>query len=166
MNFRLEKVSANKALVKFSIVNDAKEPCGSVSVTPAQEADLLKHWRALYTTGQTYAEQNGGGATSRRNARHGRQPKPARPPCVVPNMDGKTGLCAAINLAVFCENELAMVVLALGPLSESGAHPALDATLELAGEHLSVFDRAQANGGLPCRGTAGWRWHAGIPCSL
>ena len=29
-----------------------------------------------------------------------------------------------------------MVVLALGPLPESGAHPALDATLELAGEHL------------------------------
>ncbi len=49
MNFRLEKVSANKALVKFSIVNDAKELCGSVSVTPAQEADLLKHWRAAST---------------------------------------------------------------------------------------------------------------------
>jgi hypothetical protein len=51
-------------------------------------------------------------------------------------MDGRTGLSAAINLAVFCENELAMVVLEIGPLSESGAHPALDATLELAGEHL------------------------------
>ena len=51
-------------------------------------------------------------------------------------MDGRTGLSAAINLAVFCENELAMVVLEIGPLSESGAHPALDARLELAGEHL------------------------------
>ena len=51
-------------------------------------------------------------------------------------MDGKTGLSAGINLAVFCENELGMVVLALGPSPESGAHPALDATLELAGEHL------------------------------
>ena len=50
-------------------------------------------------------------------------------------MDGKTGLSAAINLAAFCENELAMVVLALGHCRRR--NPALDATmLELAGEHL------------------------------
>jgi hypothetical protein len=44
MNFRLEKQSATKALVKFHIKNSAGELCGSVSVPPAQEADLLKHW--------------------------------------------------------------------------------------------------------------------------
>jgi hypothetical protein len=49
MNFHLEKTSGTKALVKFNIVNDAKELCGSVSVTPGQEADLLKHWRAAAT---------------------------------------------------------------------------------------------------------------------
>jgi hypothetical protein len=41
-------------------------------------------------------------------------------------VDGKTGLSAAINLAVFCEDQLGMAVLGIGPLSESGAHPALD----------------------------------------
>jgi hypothetical protein len=51
-------------------------------------------------------------------------------------VDGKTGLSAAINLAAACENELAMVVLAIGPLPEPGAHPALDCSLELAGDFL------------------------------
>jgi hypothetical protein len=51
-------------------------------------------------------------------------------------VDGKTGLSAAINLAVFCEDQLGMAVLGIGPLSESGAHPALDCTMELAGDFL------------------------------
>ena len=45
MQFRLEKVSANKALVKFQIVNSAGELCGSVSVPPSQEAALLASWK-------------------------------------------------------------------------------------------------------------------------
>lgn len=45
MQFRLEKVSANKALAKFNIVNSAEELCGSVSVPPNQVDDLLRHWQ-------------------------------------------------------------------------------------------------------------------------
>ena len=44
MNFRLEKVSATKALVKFHIKNSAGETCGSVSVPPSQVDDLLASW--------------------------------------------------------------------------------------------------------------------------
>jgi hypothetical protein len=44
MNFRLEKQSATRALVKYHIKNSAGELCGSVNVPPSQEADLLKHW--------------------------------------------------------------------------------------------------------------------------
>ena len=50
MNFRLERVSANKALVKFNIVNSAEELCGTVSVPPSQEADLLRHWKVAQAT--------------------------------------------------------------------------------------------------------------------
>jgi hypothetical protein len=50
MQFRLEKKEATKALVKFHILNSAGELCGSVNVPPAQEADLLKHWRAPQAT--------------------------------------------------------------------------------------------------------------------
>jgi hypothetical protein len=44
MNFRLEKVSATRALVKYHIKNSAGELCGSVSVPPSQEKDLLASW--------------------------------------------------------------------------------------------------------------------------
>jgi hypothetical protein len=44
MNFRLEKQSATKALVKYHIKNSAGELCGSVSVPPSQEKDLLASW--------------------------------------------------------------------------------------------------------------------------
>ena len=44
MNFRLEKQSATRALVKYHIVNNAGETCGSVSVPPSQEKDLLASW--------------------------------------------------------------------------------------------------------------------------
>jgi hypothetical protein len=44
MNFRLEKQSATRALVKYHIVNTAGETCGSVSVPPSQEKDLLASW--------------------------------------------------------------------------------------------------------------------------
>ena len=45
MQFRLEKVSANKALVKFNVVNSAEELCGTVSVPPNQVDDFLRHWQ-------------------------------------------------------------------------------------------------------------------------
>jgi hypothetical protein len=44
MNFRLEKQSATRALVKYHIKNSAGELCGSVSVPPSQEKDLLASW--------------------------------------------------------------------------------------------------------------------------
>ena len=50
MNFRLEKASATKALVKFNITNSAGELCGTVSVPPSQEPDLLRHWKATQAT--------------------------------------------------------------------------------------------------------------------
>jgi hypothetical protein len=45
MNFRLEKQSATRALVKFRILNSGGELCGSVSVPPSQEAALLASWK-------------------------------------------------------------------------------------------------------------------------
>ena len=45
MNFRPEKQERTKAVAKFHILNARGELCGSVNVPPAQEADLLKHWR-------------------------------------------------------------------------------------------------------------------------
>ena len=44
MNFKLEKVSANAALVKYHITSSTGELCGSVNVKPKDEAALLKHW--------------------------------------------------------------------------------------------------------------------------
>jgi hypothetical protein len=44
MTFKLTKVSANKNLAKYHIVNSAGELCGSVSVPPSQEKDLLASW--------------------------------------------------------------------------------------------------------------------------
>jgi hypothetical protein len=42
--FRLEKKSATRALVKFHVMaGDAI--VGSISVAPSQEADLLRHWK-------------------------------------------------------------------------------------------------------------------------
>ena len=49
MQFRLERKEATKALVKFHIVNSAEELCGSVSVPPRQEVDLLRHWHTPQT---------------------------------------------------------------------------------------------------------------------
>ena len=46
MNFKLEKVSANAALVKYHITNSTGELVGSVNVKPKDEAALLKHWSA------------------------------------------------------------------------------------------------------------------------
>jgi hypothetical protein len=34
ISFRLEKVSANKALVKYHVLNNAGELCGSINVAP------------------------------------------------------------------------------------------------------------------------------------
>ena len=102
MNFKLEKVSANKALVKFNIVNTAEELCGTVTVPPSQEADLLQ---ALEGCAGNHAGRQGRQGGSRWQGRDCCRLK-ARPEVkqggasAFLNMDGKTGLSAAINCRV------------------------------------------------------------------
>ena len=50
MTFKLEKVEANKDLVKFHIWNSADELVGSVNVQPKDESDLLRSWKGESAT--------------------------------------------------------------------------------------------------------------------
>jgi hypothetical protein len=45
VNYKLIKKSTNKVLTKFCVI-DARDDSiiGSISVKPAEEADLLRHW--------------------------------------------------------------------------------------------------------------------------
>jgi len=71
MNFRLEKVSATRALVKYHIKNSAGELCGSVSVPPSQEKDLLASW-------------------------HGPQARPSAKPAAKAKADSRAAISAAL----------------------------------------------------------------------
>jgi hypothetical protein len=44
MKFRLNKVSENRSVTKFRIMNEAGDVIGSASVPTNQADDLLRHW--------------------------------------------------------------------------------------------------------------------------
>ena len=58
MTFRLERKSANHAVVKFHITNAAGDIVGSVNVKPDEVSDLEKCWRNSPTAGAAATKQS------------------------------------------------------------------------------------------------------------
>ena len=122
MKFKLVQKSVGKSLTVFNVLDDKGGVIGGVNV-PNKEASNLLH-------AGTFAIAPGPGVFAGGTYppfSHGRQTTVVgeRSACCRSsrflNVDCKTGLSAAINLAAACENDLGMVVLGIGASPEPGA---------------------------------------------
>ena len=44
MKCNLVKTSSNQVVAKYHVTNSAGDICGSINVSPSEEADVLSHW--------------------------------------------------------------------------------------------------------------------------